>query len=92
MRRTSNDDEAREILFDHLKQNANVDTLKKYLKVAVAADGYPNMQSLGRKMMEELEQGGWSELCDQLCVGGRGHVCVCVYTGKNCDFTKFTKT
>ena len=56
---SANDDEAREILFDHLKQNANVDTLKKYLKVAIAADGYPNMQSLGRKMMEELEQGGW---------------------------------
>ena len=71
---SSNDDEAREILFDHLKQNADVDTLKKYLKVAIAADGFPNMQSLGRKMMEELEQGGWSELCAYVSVC----VCVCV--------------
>ena len=54
---SANNDEAREILFDHLKQNATVDTLKKYLKVAIAANGYPKMQSLGRKMMEELEQG-----------------------------------
>ena len=65
---SANDDEAREILFGHLKQNANADTLKKYLKVAIAAEGYPKMQSLGRKMMEELEQGGWLVLCV---------VCVC---------------
>ena len=75
---SANDDEAREILFDHLKQNANVDTLKKYLKVAIVAEGYPKMQSLGRKMMEELEQGGWSELCAYLSLCGRKHVCVCV--------------
>ena len=67
--KSANNDEAREILFDHLKQNANVDTLKEYLKVAVAAEGYPNMQSLGRKMMEELEQ-----VCVCVCVS----VCVCV--------------
>ena len=71
---SANDDEAREILFDHLKQNANVDTLKKYLKVAIAADGDPKMQSLGRKLMEELEQGGWLKLCTHLCVC----VCACV--------------
>ena len=70
---SANDDEAREILFGHLKQNANVDTLKKYLKVAIAADSYPKMQSLGRKIMEELEQRGWSELCAFLCV--RGGMC-----------------
>ena len=53
---SANDDDAREILFGHLKCNADVATLKKYLKVAIAADGYPNMQSLGKKMMEELPQ------------------------------------
>ena len=53
---SANNDDSREILFGHLKCNADVATLKKYLKVAIAADGYPNMQSLGRKMMEELPQ------------------------------------
>ena len=53
---SANDDDAREILFGHLKCNADMATLKKYLKVAIAAEGYPNMQSLGRKMMEELPQ------------------------------------
>ena len=53
---SANNDDAREILFSQLKCNADLDTLKKYLKVAIAAKGYPNMQSLGRKMMEELPQ------------------------------------
>ena len=59
---TSNTDDARELLYHHLAQHANVDTVKEYLRVAIAAEGYPKMQSLGRKMMEELEQGGWSKL------------------------------
>ena len=65
---TSNAKDACEVLYYH----ANVDTLREYCKVAIDAKGYPKMQSLGRKMMEELEQGGWSELCAHLCGG-----CVC---------------
>ena len=54
-----NDDEAREILYDHLKRHGNLDALKEYCKVAIAADGYPNMQKLAEKIMKELSQGGW---------------------------------
>ena len=71
---TSNTDDAREVLYHHLAHHANADTLKEYLRVAIAADGYPKMQSLGRKMMEELEQGGWSKLYACVCVCA----CVCV--------------
>ena len=53
---TSNTDDAHEVLYHHLAHHANVDTLEEYLRVAIVADGYPKMQSLGRKMMEELEQ------------------------------------
>ena len=72
---TSNTKDAREVLYHHLAHHANVDTLREYCEVAIDAEGYPKMQSLGRKMMEELEQGGWSELCAYLgmCV----HACVC---------------
>ncbi len=35
---------------------ANVDTLKEYCEVAIDADGYPKLQSFGRKMKEELQQ------------------------------------
>ena len=71
---TSNTDDAREVLYHHLAHHANVDTLEEYLRVAIAADGYPKMQSLGRTMMEELEQGGWLELCACVCMCA----CVCV--------------
>ena len=71
---TSNTDDAREVLYHHLTHHSNVDTLKEYLRVAIVAEGYPKMQSLGRTMMEELEQGGWSELCARVCVCA----CVCV--------------
>ena len=69
---TSNTKDAREVLYHHLAHHANLKTLKEYCEVAVDAEGYPKMQSLGRKMMEELEHEGWSELCPHLCV------CVCV--------------
>ena len=60
----TNDDEGREILFDHLKHHGSVDTLREFCKVAIAADGYPNMQKLAEKMMKDLTQGGWSvHLC-----------------------------
>ena len=55
---TSNTDDAREVLYHHLAHHANVYTLEEYLRVAIVADGYPKMQSLGRKIMEELEQRG----------------------------------
>ena len=75
---TSNTADAREVLYHHLAHHANVDTLREYLRVAIVADGYPKMQSLGRKMMEELEQGGWLELCARVCVCVCVRVCVCV--------------
>ena len=56
---TSNTDNAREVLYHHLAHHAYVDTLEEYLRVAIAAEGYPKMQSLGRTMMEKLKQRGW---------------------------------
>ena len=55
--------EAQETLYHHLMRNGSVDTLKEYCEVAMDALGFPRMQLLGRKMMEELQQGGWLELC-----------------------------
>ena len=55
---TSNTKDAQEILYHHLTQHANEDTLIKYCEVAIAANGFPNMQTLGRKMKEELQQRG----------------------------------
>ena len=57
----TNEEDAQEILHEHLANHANVDTLMKYCEVITAADGYPKMQSLGRKMMEELQpkEVGW---------------------------------
>ena len=51
-----------------------------YCEVAIAADGFPRMQELERKMMETLSLGGWLELCSGcrhglVCVRG---VCVCL--------------
>ena len=64
----SNIDDGREILFEHLKRHASVQTLREYCKVAIDANGYPNMQSFGRKMMEELKQRGWFQLHARLHV------------------------
>ena len=55
----ANDEDAKYLLFEHLEKNATVDTLREYCKVAIAADGFPRMQTLGRKMMEALSYEGW---------------------------------
>ena len=61
-----NEKDAQEILFAHLMQHADVDTLMRYCEVAIGSEGYPKMQSLGRKMKEELQQ-GWL-VGEWLCV------------------------
>ena len=76
----TNEEDAQEILYDHLKRNANVDALKEYCEVAIAAKGHPNMQALGRKMKEELQRGGWVKLCVYLCMWCRCCVCISVHS------------
>lgn len=50
----SNTKDALEILYDHLNHHGSLNTLRQYCEMAIDADGYPNMQALGKKMMEEL--------------------------------------
>ena len=50
----SDNDDAAEILYDHLKCHGNVTTLRKYCEVAIEAGGLPNMQAFGRKMKKDL--------------------------------------
>ena len=59
---SANDEDAKDILFEHLEKNATVHTLRVYCKVAIAANGFPRMQELGRKIMNALSPGGWSNL------------------------------
>ena len=80
---SANDEDAKDILFEHLQKNATVDTLRVYCKVAIAANGFPRMQELGRKIMDALSPGGWLDLwlhngCMSECWSV--HVCnFCVY-------------
>ncbi len=55
---TKDDEDAKYLLLEHLEKNATVDTLREYCKIAIAADGYPRMQELGRKMMKTLPPEG----------------------------------
>ena len=50
----ANEEDAKYHLFEHLEKNATTDTLREYYKVAIAADGFPRMQELGRKMLNAL--------------------------------------
>ena len=59
---SANDEDAKYILLEHLQKNATVDTLRVYCDVAIAANGFPRMQVLGRKMMDALPPGGWLDL------------------------------
>lgn len=56
---TSDDDDAKEILFDHLKNHSSLDTLSEYCKVAANADGFPKQQRLAKAMIQKLQEKGW---------------------------------
>ena len=81
----TNDEDAQEILYEHLTDHADVDSLLKYCEVIIAAEGYPRMRSLGMKMKEDLQcmQGGW--LCVytyvRACVPVCMRACVHISTG-----------
>ena len=49
---------ARELLYDHLYCNADVGALREYCKMAIAAEGVPKMQKLGKKVLNELPPEG----------------------------------
>ena len=71
---TADTRDAKEILFEHLHRNADVAALMEYCKMAMAADGFPRMQKLGEKMLNELALEGLLGQCDILygvCVRAR---------------------
>ena len=47
-------EEAKELLYDHLLKHATEDSLREWCEWALAAQGYPKMQELGKKMKNEL--------------------------------------
>ena len=78
--KSADDQNAKEILFDHLKSNADVATLKEYCEVVIAAVSYPKMQNLGKKMLSELPVKGlfkwpWCMCCLWLCC-----ICKCLFS------------
>ena len=75
----ANDEDAKYILFEHLEKNATVDTLRVFCEVAIAADGFPRMQDLGRKLVQALSPAGWSELYLLLCMSGRIWAGACLH-------------
>ena len=77
---SANDEDAKYILLEHLQKNATVETLRVYCDVATAANGYSRMQELGKKMMDGLPPGGWSDLWLRLRVVCLQCMHVCVYT------------
>ena len=48
----ANEEDAKYLLLEHLEKNATVGMLKEYCNVAIAADAFPRMQELGRKMIK----------------------------------------
>ena len=81
---SADDENAKEILFDHLKCNADMANLREYCEVVIAADGYPKMQQLGEKMLSELptkclliQKWPWCMCCLWLCC-----ICKCLYTSE----------
>ena len=50
----ASDNEAQEILYDHLVSHGTVDTLREWCEWAIAAKGYPEMQELGKKVKDML--------------------------------------
>ena len=48
------DEEAKEIMYDHLITHGTLDTLREWCEWAETANGFPKMQELGRQMKVKL--------------------------------------
>ena len=48
----ANEEDAKYLLLEHLEKKSTVGMLKEYCNVAIAADAFPRMQELGRKMIK----------------------------------------
>ena len=60
---STNNETAKELLFEHLRFNANVVTLREYCKIIIAAEAFPKMRKLGMDMLRELAPEGWFHRC-----------------------------
>ena len=58
IKKSDSDKEERELLFEHLMQHGDMDSVKAFCEEADLASGYPNMNKLGRDMMDMLGQKG----------------------------------
>ena len=67
-------EDAKELLFDHLTCHADVAALREYCKVIIAAGAFPKMQQLGERMLSELPPEGVLEWCVVLMC--TWHVCM----------------
>ena len=54
----SDKEEAKEVLFAHLQENADVAALREYCRMIIATEGYPKMRELGKAMLRELPPEG----------------------------------
>lgn len=62
----TNDEDAQEILYHHVVCHDSVEAVIACCKVLIDADGYPNMQALGRKLHEGCA--GTSRLVRVTCI------------------------
>ena len=55
---SSDSEKAKELLFEHLHNNASAATLREYCKMVIGLDAFPKMQMLGRKILDDLAPEG----------------------------------
>ena len=55
---SADSEKAKDLLFEHLRLNANAVTLREYCNMLSKADAFPKMQDLGQKMLNDLPPEG----------------------------------
>ena len=60
---SASNEDAKEILFDHLSCNADMAALREYCEMIIVAEAFPKMQKLGEEMLSELPPEGLLQCC-----------------------------
>ena len=60
---SASNEDAKEILFDHLSCNADMAALREYCEMIIVAEAFPKMQKLGEEMLSELPPEGLLQWC-----------------------------
>ena len=57
--KSESSDAAKKVLFEHLRDQATLEYLRRFCSIMIKPDGYPRMEKFGKELLAKLEEVRW---------------------------------